>query len=105
MEDRTEITNLRTHAAEALVTVCNQEELAKLIPFGTEPQEEDADDELKGTVLDIVYPQVVTTQMVIECLTDFKADSFYGAYQGFIHRLGEKIPEDDLERADIDCHS
>ncbi len=99
LEDKTEITNLRTHAAEALATVCDQHELTRLVPFGTEPQDEDTDDELKGTVLDIVYPKIVTTQTVIECLTDFKTDNLYGIYKAFIYHLGEKIPEDDLKTA------
>ncbi|MDJ1466949.1 NACHT domain-containing protein [Xanthocytophaga flava] len=99
IEDKTETIGLRTYAVEALAITKDDNWIKKLVHLGLEPQEEDIYDDLKGTILKIIYPRVVSVTTVIEGLTEFKKRSKGHAYRSFIDQLAEQIPDHDLEIA------
>lgn len=90
---------IRTRAASALVHVGDEQTKGRLKPlvFGSE---DDLEDELKGYALQAVYPTDITTEEVLNCLTQPKGNYIGGCYQDFVaDELGQRLPKDDLPLA------
>lgn len=90
---------IRTRAASALVHVGDEQTKGRLKPlvFGSQ---DDLEDELKGYALQAVYPTDITTEEVLNCLTQPKGNYIGGCYQDFVaDELGQRLPKDDLPLA------
>jgi len=87
---------IRTRAASAVGCVGDEQTKEQLKPLAVGSQD-DIEDELKGLALQAVYPGHMTTEEVLNCLTQPKASYIGGCYQCFIaERLGQRLPETDL---------
>jgi predicted NACHT family NTPase len=87
---------VRVRAASAVVHVGDEQTKARLKPlaFGSR---DDLEDELKGYALQAVYPLHMTTEEVVNCLTQPKASYIGGHYQDFVaQELGQCLPSTDL---------
>jgi hypothetical protein len=99
LNDSTISTYLRKQAVEALASTKNRKTLLMLVRFAIEENTDDIDDEIKGTALKSLYPEMLSIKDVFKSLTSIKRDSLYGSYKGFLDTLNESIPDRDIEIA------
>ena len=87
---------VRTHAANALVCIGDEQTKMRLKPLAIGSQN-DPEDELKGYALRAIYPNHISTEEVLNCLTRPKATYIGGTYQDFVAKeLGQHLPMTDL---------
>lgn len=87
---------IRTRAASAVISVGDEQTKRRLkrLAFSSK---DDLEDELKGYALQAVYPIHMTTEEVLNCLTQPKASYVGGCYQDFVAKeLGLRLPLTDL---------
>jgi predicted NACHT family NTPase len=87
---------VRTRAASALVCIGDEQTKVKLEPLAA-GDEKDLEDELKGYALQAICPTHMTTEKILNSLSQPKAPYIGGTYQDFIARkLGQLIPDTDI---------
>jgi predicted NACHT family NTPase len=97
--DKDEPYALRKRAARAILSMSDEQSKRELKNLAIHSQD-DPDDDLKGYALKAVYPNHMTTEEVLSCLTSPKGNSFGGLYQDFVAReIGSRIPKTDLQVA------
>lgn len=93
--------SVRTAALEAFAQGCPAEDragrLRALLAEVREGAVVDADDELRGTLLALLYPQHLSVSELWACFSDEFDPHLYGAYRRFWEELAEKSPDDHLE--------
>jgi len=68
-----------------------------LKPLALETIEDDVDDEIKGAALEAVFPEFVSTEEVLESLTEPRNRNLIGAYSSFLHTgFAKSLPTEDL---------
>ncbi len=90
---------LRKEAINSLGEINDHSSLMRLQNLLSEKHDEDADDEVIGSVLKVLYPQIVTIGWVIDNLRVIRNKNLYGAYRGFLDSLGTSISSEELTAA------
>ncbi len=89
---------LRTAAARTISIIGNEKSKRKMQPF-LYPNDDDIDDELKGSALSSLWPEYITTEQMLDSLTPRKKDNLIGSYQWFISRLDFSSDKKELLQA------
>ena len=89
---------LRFRAARIVADSASSVERIKLKPLVFSTREQDPEDELRGYALQAVYPDHMTTQELLDCLSSPRRNGIIGgAYQDFIAKeLPQRVPSSDL---------
>ncbi|HEX8549259.1 MAG TPA: HEAT repeat domain-containing protein, partial [Cytophagaceae bacterium] len=90
---------LRKEAIEALGHINSYEFNQDLINLLENLVEGDEDDEIKGTLLEVLYPKYIDTGRMINYLTPRNRVNFSGSYRSFLRSVGSKIPNSDIKVA------
>jgi hypothetical protein len=88
---------VRDDAVWALREYGSRDSRKALVPLALKTVEDDVDDEIKGSALAAVFPDLVSLEQVLAVLTPPRNDHLSGAYSNFLHRV---LPER-LERAEL----
>ncbi|HTJ48897.1 MAG TPA: hypothetical protein VL443_05520 [Cyclobacteriaceae bacterium] len=96
LADGLEPTFIRKEVVKAIAELSDEKSMNQLIPYALQSRLSDYDDEIKGSVLSVVYPKLITTSQMLNALTPVKRRSLYGAYRGFQDQVGDTIPDEDL---------
>jgi hypothetical protein len=89
--DRSEPLAVRTEAARVVATVGDGASKARLLPLALDPQEEDEQDDLKGTALRAVWPNYLTPEQLFAALGFPKIANRSGSYDVFLSELAEDL--------------
>jgi hypothetical protein len=99
-QDRNQPAWVRDDGVWALRKFGSREAREALIPLALESIEDDADDEIKGSALTAVFPELISVEQVFDVLTPPRNQSLLGAYTMFLHRtLPEALDRDGLKVA------
>jgi len=82
--DRTDAHNIRVQAAHAIAEIGDLNARLKLKPLAIAPQDDDSNDELKGCTLRGLWPGLITTNELFNCLTPPKNENLLGSYAFFL---------------------
>ncbi len=82
--DASEMLQVRVQAAHAVGRVGEIATRKRLVPLITSASSADMDDDLKGTALHALWPNLIAIETVFASLISPKKDSYYGAYDSFI---------------------
>ncbi|MFA5045969.1 MAG: hypothetical protein WC542_08575 [Paludibacter sp.] len=100
VNNRNEKLYIRKEAMHALSIIADDSFKIQLKQYAIDPNEEDIDDELKGTALLATWPNIITTKDVFKALTPIKKSDLSGAYYFFInYKFSEDIALEYLEDA------
>lgn len=96
--DRTWWSSVRTAALRALASAEGDapDLLRDLLAKTRDGGVSDADYELRGTLLDLLYPRHLSVTELWTCFSDEYDPHLYGAYRRFWEDLAEKSPDDHL---------
>lgn len=95
--DSSEEAWIRDDAVLALGDLGSPRSRQALIPLALETIEDDVDDEIKGGALEAVFPEFVSTEEVLESLTEPRNRNLIGAYSSFLHSgFVKSLPVEDL---------
>ena len=87
---------IRMRVANVIARIGSKANKIELKPLTSDPGD-DPDNYLKGYALKSVYPDHITTQEVLKCLTQPRSNIIGGSYQDFIAKeFGQKLPESDI---------
>ena len=97
--DRTWWSSVRTAALRALASAEGDapDPLRDLLAKTRDGGVSDADYELRGTLLDLLYPRHLSVTELWACFSDEYDPHLYGTYRRFWEELAEKSPDDHLE--------
>lgn len=91
---------IRKEAMHALSIVADDSSKLNLKPYAIESNDDDIDDELKGTALSATWPLITDTKEVFKALTPKKKRDLSGAYDFFInYKFSDNIEPIFLEDA------
>lgn len=91
---------MRDDAVLALADFGSPQSRRALIPLALETIEDDVDDQIKGAALEAVFPEFVSTEDVLESLTEPRNRHLIGAYSSFLHTgFAKSLPTEDLPAA------
>jgi len=97
--DEDEVMRVRVDAGWALSRGASSEGCLPLKALALEPQEADADDDLKGVALLCLWPALLAVEELVSALTPPKRDNYLGAYEMFLsHDLLAHLTDSDLVR-------
>ena len=94
--DESQPLELRVEAARLVAAIGDSEAQQKLKPLALSPQEEDIDDDLKGTALDAIWPDFLTHAELFGALTAPKRSNRYGAYAAFLSKVADGLSPEGL---------
>ncbi len=89
----------RVNAAHAVGRIGDDETKRRMLPLAYGECGDDPDDELKGCALSALWPHALPTEEVFTLLTSPRNPSLLGAYESFIHHMGQNLTESDLPAA------
>lgn len=89
--DRSEPLALRVEAARVVAAVGDSATRARLLPLAVEPQEEDKEDDLKGTALRAVWPDHLGAEELFAALRFPKVGNRSGSYDVFLTEFSEGL--------------
>jgi len=96
-QDSSEEAWMRDDAVLALGDLGSARSRRELIPLALETIEDDVDDEIKGAALEAVFPEFVSTEDVLDSLTQPRNRNLIGAYSSFLHiGFTKSLPTEDL---------
>jgi hypothetical protein len=91
---------LRDDAILALGEQGSRQAREALVPLAFERIEDDVDDQIKGTALAAIFPDLVTVEQVLQSLTSPRNPNLIGAYSSFLREgLPKAISAEDLPAA------
>lgn len=93
---RSEAPSLRRVAVSAWVKLGPKSEWFRLIPLLTLSESDDPQDDLKGDVLRVLWPSVISITELIGCLTPPRRTNYFGSYQHFILGTFAEFPLDGI---------
>ncbi|KAB2879247.1 hypothetical protein F9K33_09760 [bacterium] len=92
--------HIRVSALYCLAKIANNETRAALATLLDDEDPTDSDDQIKGCLLKILWPTVISTEKLFNKLTPPKIQSFLGSYQYFMnYELPSKLSKKDIEVA------
>jgi predicted NACHT family NTPase len=95
--DSSQSVHLRESAVHALFMIGNVDAIIQLKPLAIDQIAEDEDDQLKGYILDALWPDHITAEELFQSLTSPKKWSFLGGYTMFLnYKLVPKLKPNDL---------
>ena len=95
--DRTDVYRLRKRAGYALQSLADQSLRQFLKGHETEHEFDESDDELKGCLLKLLWPSVLSLNELLDRLTPPRRRNFLGSYRSLIEfDLPRSIPDPDL---------
>lgn len=98
--DETDSLNIRVRAARVIAEIASNSSKAKLKSLLASGFTKDIEDELKGVVLQALWPKHITTKELFNLITPPKRSNFYGLYDIFLSRtLGKTFKAEDLLEA------
>lgn len=89
--DDVELLEIRGDAARALSIVGDLDHKREILPLLNNISNEDTEDDLRGNLLRVLWPDVITTESLFENLPVPKRSSLMGSYASF---LTYKLPDD-----------
>jgi hypothetical protein len=96
-QDSSESAWMRDDAVLALGDFGSARSRRALVHLALEPIEDDVDDQIKGTALEAVFPDFVSTEDVLKSLTPPRNRNLIGAYSSFLHTgFARSLPTEDL---------
>lgn len=94
--DATDHPQVRSGAIAALRSCCDADVVRQILPFADGTAKSlDSNDEIKGTALQLLWPDHITAAQLFPSLTP-TLDNFFGAYAHFLMVLPETLKEEDL---------
>jgi predicted NACHT family NTPase len=98
--DTMEPIEIRSNAVAAIGGISDVETRSRLRPIVFGKLDEDANDELKGACLRVLWPDLITPEELFSVLTPLKNEHFLGLYTLFIHNdVVKHLQTRDLPRA------
>ncbi|MCP4264579.1 MAG: hypothetical protein GY777_03220 [Candidatus Brocadiaceae bacterium] len=97
--DNSDMHQIRDQAAHAVSRIADGKARLRLKSLAMKEQQDDEDDQLKGSALRALYPGHLSTQEIFDVLTPPKRDNFFGSYAGFLMSLPEQLRIEDLPTA------
>lgn len=91
--------DLRVAAADALARMGDSQTRARLLPLAIGALPEDALDQLKGSALRAVWPEHLTAEALLSCLTPPRRADVIGTYQLFLYGAANDLKADNLPLA------
>ena len=97
--DNSDMLQIRDQAAHAVSRIADGKTRIRLKPLATEEQQDDEDDELKGSALSALWPDHLSAQEVFDILTPPKQESLFGSYARFLMDFPDQLKKEDLPSA------
>jgi len=95
--DRGDALDIRIEAAHAVAKIGDEDTRLCLKSLALEPQDDDIDDRLKGHALKALWPGLISTQELFDCLTPPKNENLIGSYAIFLsYIVPENLSTNDL---------
>ena len=91
--------HIRDQAAHAVSIIADDKTRLRLKPLATEGQQDDKEDQLKGSALRALWPNHLSAQDIFDILTPPKQENFHGSYAGFLMNIHDQLKEEDLPSA------
>jgi hypothetical protein len=107
IDNDSESLRIRVTALYALVGVAENVDPDRLKKFALEPQSVDADDDLKGLALRVLFPSHISAEDVFKHLTPPKNESLYSSYSSFLsYHLPDQLTKSQMLSVALDwCFS
>ena len=97
--DNSDMLQIRDQAAHAVSKIADAKTRLRLKPLAMKKQQDDEDDQLKGSALRALWPDHLNTQETLKVLTPPKLDNFFGSYAGFLMEFPDRLGIEDLPTA------
>ena len=97
--DSSDMLQIRDQAAHAVSKIGDAKTRLRLKPLAMKKQQDDEDDQLKGSALRALWPDHLNTQETLKVLTPPKRDNLFGSYAGFLMEFPDQLGIEDLPTA------
>jgi len=97
--DNSDMLHIRDQAAHAVSRIADTKTRLRLKPLATEEQQDDKEDQLKGSALRALWPDNLSVQEIFDTLTHPKHESLFGSYAGFLMNIHDQLKKEDLPSA------
>ena len=97
--DNSDMHQIRDQATHAVSRIADNKTRFRLKPLAMKEQQDDEDDQLKGSALRALWPDHLPAQEVFDILTPPKQENFFGSYASFLMDFSERLKKEDLPYA------